>query len=473
MQGRGLATTFFAVLLATTACGADDDTGDEGAPAGDLLEALQAIPGMMAVEEPVDSDLHRFFRLEYEQPVDHGDPDGPRFVQRMTLLHIDRNAPLVLHTTGYHLIEQPFRAEVTELLDSNQLHVEQRFFAPSRPDPADWSKLRIAQAAADHHRITLAISPLYPGAWLSTGASKGGMTSIYHRRFYPDDVDGTVAYVAPLSFGAPDDRYAPFFDSGGDAGCQGALEDMQRELLERRGAMLERMSLFAETGGHSFERAGGQGAAFEDSVLELSWGFWQYYGVEVCELLPDTSAVDDELWEMHVALGALDYYSDADIEAFLPYYYQTEVELGYPGLVDDHLAELLETQELERDYLPAGVTVTYDPGAMEDIDSWVQSEGERLLFIYGEHDPWTGGAFELGGAEDSYRLTAPGRNHGAGIRDLVAADQEIALGALERWTGVSIEASGRARAALRDRLAEEPPPPRGRMLPRPRARAGR
>jgi hypothetical protein len=461
------------LLVATTGCGADGDDGDDGAPPGDILAALQAIPGMTAVEEAVDSNRHRFFRLEYEQPVDHGDPDGPRFVQRMTLLHVDRDAPMVLHTTGYHLVEQPFWAEVTMLLDGNQLHVEQRFFSPSRPDPADWSKLRIAQAAADHHRIALAIAPLYPGAWLATGASKGGMTSIYHRRFYPDDVDGTVAYVAPISFGAPDDRYAPFFDSGGDAACQGALEDMQRELLERRGAMLERMSLFEEAGGHSFERAGGKAAAFEDSVLELSWGFWQYYGVDVCELLPGKSALDDELWEMHVALGALDYYSDADIEAYMPYYYQAEAELGYPGLVDDHLADLLETQELERDYLPAGVTVTYDPGAMEDIDGWVQSEGERLLFVYGEHDPWTGGAFELGGAEDSFRLTAPGLNHGASIGDLVAADQEIALGALERWTGVSIEASGRARTAVRDRLAEEPPPPRGRMLPRPRARAGR
>ena len=39
------------------------------------------------------------------------------------------------------------------------------------------------------------------------------MTSVYHRRFYPDDVDGTVAYVAPevIHGGAPEpasDRYA-------------------------------------------------------------------------------------------------------------------------------------------------------------------------------------------------------------------------------------------------------------------------
>ena len=37
------------------------------------------------------------------------------------------------------------------------------------------------------------------------------MTAIYHRRFYPDDVDGTVPYVAPISFGAPDLRYPTTF----------------------------------------------------------------------------------------------------------------------------------------------------------------------------------------------------------------------------------------------------------------------
>ena len=41
------------------------------------------------------------------------------------------------------------------------------------------------------------------------------MTSVYHRRFYPDDVDATVAYVAPISFGAPDDRYIDFLANVG------------------------------------------------------------------------------------------------------------------------------------------------------------------------------------------------------------------------------------------------------------------
>src|SRR6185503_19153486 len=177
----------------------------------------------------------------------------------------------------------------------NQIDVEQRFFEPSRPDPADWSFLTIEQAAADHHRIVAALRPIYCGKWVSTGSSKGGMTSIYHRRFYPDDVDATVAYVAPISFGAPDDRYHPFFDTVGSASCRRKLRTYQRELLSRRAAMLSRMQDEADQNGLTFDRSSGIEGAFEDAVIEFSWGFWQYRGPSLCASIPGTAATDAAL----------------------------------------------------------------------------------------------------------------------------------------------------------------------------------
>jgi hypothetical protein len=59
------------------------------------------------------------------------------------------------------------------------------------------------------------------------------------------------------------------------------------------------------------------------------------------------------------------------------------------------------------------------------------------LFIYGELDPWSSGAYELGAAADSFKFAAPGGNHGSGIADLKAPDKETALAALERWLGVT------------------------------------
>jgi hypothetical protein len=437
------------------ACGGDDDSGDTGDVPDDILDFLESVPGMTVAEEPIDPDTgYRFFRLTYEQPADHDAPDGVTFRQRMTLLHGDREAPLVLHTSGYYAYDPPFAAEPTSLLGANQLHVEQRFFEPSRPEPADWSLLTIAQAAADHHRISDAFHPYYRGAWVATGASKGGMTSVFHRRFYPDDVDATIAYVAPISHGAPDDSYQPFFDTVGTDTCRSALEDYQRELLSRRAAMVDRMESFGVANNITFDRSAGAAGAFEDSVVEFSWGFWQYGEATYCDAIPPTSASDAELWQFHEDLGQLDYYGDQEIENYEPYFYQSETELGYPSVPTAHIDDLLETQDLDRDYLPAGVNATFDPSAMDDIQSWVASSGDRLLFVYGGNDPWTAGAFDLGDASDSFLFVAPGLNHGASIADLTSDDQATALDALERWTGVS----PRARRSAATAIPREPMP---------------
>ena len=65
------------------------------------------------------------------------------------------------------------------------------------------------------------------------------MTAIFYRRFFPFDVDGTVAYVAPLSFGAPDERYPTYLDTIGPSRCRQAVRDAATEMLANRRAAME------------------------------------------------------------------------------------------------------------------------------------------------------------------------------------------------------------------------------------------
>ncbi len=44
------------------------------------------------------------------------------------------------------------------------------------------------------------------------------MTALYYRYYYPDDVDATVAYVAPIMERTDDPRFAAFLGAGGDGG---------------------------------------------------------------------------------------------------------------------------------------------------------------------------------------------------------------------------------------------------------------
>jgi hypothetical protein len=441
------APLLLAVLAAFQAgCGDDAPAGDADAsvppdaPSGPLIDQLRGLPGMVSVtEEQTEHAGYRRFDLRLTQPVDHADPDGATFTQQMTLFHIDETAPFVLLTTGYSNYYGDNLGELTRLLGANQLVVEHRYFASSRPEDPDWTQLTIENAAADHHVIRELLYRIYRGKWLATGASKGGMTSIYHRRFWPDDVDGTVPYVAPLSFGAPDYRYDTFVDQIGTAACRQALQDLSVELLTNRRAMLTtRAQAQADAEGFTYSRVP-LGAAVEGAAAGIYWAFWQYWGIRYCADVPAPTASDDDVWSFLDAVSGVSGSADSEIAPFEAYYFQAEYELGYPGTMDEWLDGLLQFGGEDYDgYYPVGVEIPpFRAGAMEDIDQWVQSEGSELLFVYGEWDPWTGGQFELGAAADSVRLTVPEATHGARLARLPAADRDLAFAKLEAWTGVT------------------------------------
>lgn len=441
---------FAFALLAVFGAGCSNDAApgdrvDAAVPDGmdPLAETLAGIEGVASVDELVPIESYRQFEIRFEQPVDHGDLAGPRFTQKLTLLHRDAAAPVVLVSTGYHDFLSPFRTEPTTLLDANQIVIEHRYFGESRPEPLDWAYLDIAQAAADHHRVVAAFEPLYPGAWISTGASKGGSVSVFHRRFYPDDVDGTIAYVAPISFEAGDARYASFFDeldqSLGDDDCVERVREVQRRALLERDALEEYFAGQSVMWGYEFERMGGLSRAFETAVVELEWTFWQYMGVGVCDLVPEAEDSIDVIAGFIDITGVMGSMSDQQIAAFEPYYYQARTEMGYPGVPFEHVADLLQF-----DYdagfellLPDGLEPipAYDPALMRDVADWLAGEGGRILFVYGAHDPWTAGQFALGQASDSYLYLAPAVNHGATIGNLAEVDRQAALEALSAWAG--------------------------------------
>ncbi|ASU83727.1 hypothetical protein CDO52_13875 [Nocardiopsis gilva YIM 90087] len=417
------------------------------APADDgIVERLEAIPGLRIVEEQDTEPGFRFFLLAYDQPTDHSDPDGATFEQRLTLLHRGLDRPTVLHTTGYNVPTFPFRAEPTRIVDGNQISTEQRFFEPSRPDPADWSNLDIRQAAADHHRIVEALNDIYSKEWLSTGASKGGMTSVYHRRFYPGDIDGTIAYVAPNDVRNHEDRaYEKFFDGvGSDPACQQSLADLQRESLERRDELVGHYEKLAAREGWTFDRTiGSADAAFEMLVLDTPWAFWQYQPESRCAEVPATDAGTDEIAAFLDDVAGFEFYSDQGTEPFITYYFQAATQLGSPTVPTGHLDDLLRyPDQFGGDtYVPDDIPMPrFDRRAMPDIDHWVYKSGERMLFVDGEFDPWGAESFRVRSSRrDTMRFVAPKANHGANIAKLGNQDRAAATSAVRRWAGVTDE----------------------------------
>ena len=402
----------------------------------DILAALKALPGLRVIEErPAQDPGYRFFVLGLRQPVDHTAPSAGTFEQRLTLLHKATDRPTVLFTTGYEVPLSPRRAEPTEVLDGNQIGVEHRFFGTSRPATVDWSRLTVRQAADDHHRVVRLFKRLYRGAWLSTGGSKGGTTSVHHRRFHPDDVDGTVAYGAPNHVDDRDDSaYLRFFETVGTPVCRAALRTAQRELLLRREELVARYTAWAESSGATFRLIGGADKAFETAVLRVPLMFWQYRGVADCATVPGPDATSEELYTWLATTAVLSVYTDASLEATVPYFYQAGTQLGYLAVPTAHLAGLLRHPDAiaPRNFVPRHIPLRFDHRAMPDIDRWVREHGDRLLFLHGTDDPSVADRFHPGG-HDSRAYWAPNTNHRVRLTSFSPEDRAAITTTILRW----------------------------------------
>lgn len=425
-----LRVIFLAVLVCLPAFA--DESAD------DITKALDSLTGITyrEVVPPEDTTIpagYRRFEITIEQPVDHSRPSLGRFRQRLALLHKSFAEPMVLHTSGYKIFSVKLSA-LAKGFGTNQLQIEHRFFDQSVPAVLGWNKLDIVQSANDFHRITSEFKKIFTKRWVNTGASKGGMTSSYHRRFFPDDLDGTVADVAPMSYTTDDPRYISFVNEAGGEKyreCREKLRDLQIALLQRRAEILGSF-----TG--SFVYLGGKSVAYEHAVIELPFAFWQYKNPEDPKIgcakvpAPDASAKD--------LAAYLDQVSppnqDTDVFLFMPYFFQAATQLGSPASDLTHLDPYRLHDYSIGQYTPPGVAIPYSDAAMHDVEKWIRTEAHDILFVYGEFDPWSAGAYpDNAKGKNFLRLFVPGGNHGSNLFALAAPEKEKALQATRAWLG--------------------------------------
>ncbi|MFF2651535.1 S28 family serine protease [Streptomyces sp. NPDC058045] len=470
---KALSWLFALVVLIGTAGAAGTATAATAAPADtDIRQRLLAIPGMSLIEEkPYDG--YRYFVLNYVQPVDHRHPSAGTFTQRLTVLHKDTSRPTVFYTSGYNVSTTPSRSEPTRIVDGNQVSLEYRYFTPSRPSPADWSKLDIRQAADDQHRVFEALKPIYSEKWLATGGSKGGMTATYYERFHPRDMDGVVAYVAPNDVvNKEDSAYDRFFEQVGTKECRDRLNAVQREALVRREPLKAKYAAEAARQGWTFTTVGDLDRAYEAVVADLVWGFWQYHLLADCGDAPAATASDQEIYDWVDEISGFSAYSDQGLATYTPYYYQAGTQLGSPTIQLPHIKDLLRYgYQPPRNFVPRSIPMKFQPQAMRDVDTWVRQHADQMLYVYGENDPWGAEPFHLGqGARDSYVFTAPGANHGAKVEGLVPAEKAFATARILDWAGVSSAAvtahPSKARPlAAYDRKLDRPEPRHHHLRP--------
>jgi len=401
----------------------------------DILDKLADISDIRVTEIEPKNGFQRQFEVHITQPLDHNNPEGIVFEQRIFISHTSNEGPVIYMPSGYS--SSPVKVcELAKPLQANQVYVAHRFMLGAKPNLMDWQYLTIAQASADFHRVVEILSQVYPGSWMSYGISKSGQAALFHRRFYPQDVLATVAVVAPLSQGTEDPRYEAFLETAGTAECREKIKQFQRTALIKRDAVQSYINSYISQSDFTFSRMNAS-EILEFEILEFLFSFWQVSDGD-CSTIPDSSASAYQIYSYIKNFGYLDFYSDEMLDYFAPVYYQAYTEMGWYRLIDDHLKDLLLTNPAPtyRTMAPKNVNLNYNPAALEDVRNWLQNEGNNIIYLYGANDPWTAGAIESVGSTNALKIIQPGANHSLKIEDLT--EKDLVYSRLAEWLGISL-----------------------------------
>lgn len=453
-QRAALALAIPALLITPIACGGGGGgSSTQASTQEDILTSLRKAPGVVSVTEKASSiSGTRFFVLGLTQAENHFATPTPTFTQVVTVLFRSRTAPTTLATTGYSISQNPSEWEPTRILGANQVTMEHRFFNTSTPTDLDWTKLTIQQAAADEHQVVQALKPILTGKWLNTGGSKGGMTALFHRRFYPGDVDATVAYVAPISLTSPDNRYIAFVTSRGTTATQQAIHAWQQAIFDNRAAVLALFEADAANQGETLNDLGAD-KALEFAVLESPFLIWQYGDASVANQVPGPGATAQQLYDYLnlVNSGVVATWGDSTLAYYQAYYQQCANQLGYPGVDESFTGLSYSGQDVPAAYPPSGADKTWDGGvAMQDIQDWISNTAQKVILIYGENDPWSAGALDVPAAAVArgvHKYIQPLGNHGSKLAGLADADKTEAYGLLSQWMNATVQPVAPAPAA--------------------------
>lgn len=403
-----------------------------------ISDQIRQLPGIISVEK---MEQNAFFTeawvIKVNQPLDHRHPELGSFPQRVILSNLGLDHPVVFITEGYtgdYGENSKYLNELCPLLHANQLFVEHRFFGQSVPDTLNWKYLTVENAAADHHSIVQLFKPLYGGKWISTGISKGGETTLYHRALYPKDVDLSVPYVAPLNYSVEEKRHDAFIrHKAGTASQRIRVRHFQIELLKRKSALMPLFEAYCIKNNFTFRADARE--IYDYCVLEFSFSFWQW-GTPVTTI-PASSASDQKIFDCLIKVSSPDYFDIEKGKATLPFFVQAANELGYYGYNAKPFRRWMEVKDtkgyISKLFLPASVDLTYDPGMSLLVKDYLKNDAENILLIYGGNDPWIASAASTKGNKNIFKVVQPQGSHRTRIATMPDKQKRNVTQLLERW----------------------------------------
>ena len=401
-----------------------------------LEQKISAISAIKEIRPLETSEFSEKYVTYFTQPLDHRHPEKGSFRQRVIVAHVGFDRPTVIVTEGYgaaYALRSQYREELSKLLNANMIFVEYRYFLESTPEPKDWQYLTAENSADDLHAITTAFKNIYPGKWIATGISKGGQTTLLYRTFYPDDVDISVPYVAPLCYGVEDGRHEPFLHKVSTPENRKKIEDFQLEALKRKATLLPRFEKYCTEKNYSFRAPIEE--IYDYSVLEYSFALWQW-GTSI-NSIPATTASDNDIFSHLLAISEPGYFTADSPNA--SFFVQAARELGYYGYDVQPFKQYLSIQSsegyLHRLMLPEELKdMPFDKTLSKKITKFLKKQDPKMIFIYGQNDPWTAaGVTWLKNKKNIHVFIQPNGSHLARINTLPEKEKKEVMELIKQW----------------------------------------
>ena len=421
------------LMLVTTLVVAQQDTTA-------FMRQLIALNGISDVRPLESRSFKEKYVMKICQNVDGDNADKGTFGQRIFVCLRDINAPTVIVTEGYtasYGMSPLYDIELGRMFKANIVLCEYRYFDQSVPEPCNWDYMTVDNSLRDLHNVRVTLGQLFKGKWISTGTSKGGQTTMFYRATYPNDVDASVSYVAPLNRSVEDGRHEVFLTKkAGTAEERAIVLRAQQEMLKRRDTMVPRFQAYCER--HDFHFYLPIEEIFDYMVLEYAFAHFQY-GTKASSI-PSVTGPDEPLFNHFVQVSGPDYFAYPN--KYLPFDVQAIRELGYYGYslkglkkwtkvksTKGYLKKIMLTPEL-RHY-------EFDPTLYKRTVKFLKKEDPTMIFIYGEADPWSASGvctwLNCKKKQNMRVYVQPGGDHGSNITNMPEPDKSDIMARLTKW----------------------------------------
>lgn len=409
----------------------------------EFMKNLCALPGVSDVKKLETTRFPEKYVLKIRQNLDADNAEAGTFNQRVIVGYVGEDRPTVIVTEGYnadYAMSPSYIEELSDLFDANMVFCEYRYFGESMPKPTDWNFLTVENSLGDLHNVNTTFRKLFKGKWISTGISKGGQTTMFYRTYYPNDVDVSVSYVAPLNKSVEDGRHEPFLrDEVGTKKERKAVHNAQLEMFKRKSSLVEMLEKKVKADGLNFNLPLDE--IFDYELMEYPFAFWQW-GTPVSEI--PSSKDSDEVWFEHLMkVSGPDYFSVPG--RYLSFNMQALRELGYYGYEIDpdfkKYCSISSTKDyLRRLMIPESMgewrNVSFDPTLYNKTVEYLKNNDPKHIFIYGEIDPWTAsgvaGWLDCSGKQNMRVYVQPRGSHKARIGNM---PEDMKAEIMERLNG--------------------------------------